>query len=154
MDIESKVLQARENFMKGYNCAQAVAMSFAPELGLPEAQVALLASGFGGGMGRLREVCGAMSGAVLVYSGVKGYSDPENPEEKKRTYARIQRIGAGFKERFGSCICREILAGLAAAKSTSPAAESRTAQFYAERPCLRCVETAARLAAQLLSEEA
>ena len=68
--------KARDYFLEGYNCAQAVACAYADEMGMTEEQAALLASGFGGGMGRMREVCGAVSGAVLVYSQLRGYTDP------------------------------------------------------------------------------
>lgn len=101
--------KARELFEQGYNCAQAVAGAFAPEMGLPLDTVARMVSGFGGGMGRLREVCGAFSGAVFVMSVLYGYEDVAANEDKMRLYADIQAVAADFRRQNGSLICRELL---------------------------------------------
>lgn len=91
--------KARDNFLAGYNCAQAVACAFAEEMGMTVDQAARLASGFGGGFGRMREVCGAVSGAVLVYNCLHGYCDPEDPLEKSHHYGRVMRFCLAFQEK-------------------------------------------------------
>lgn len=138
--------KARELFEQGYNCCQAVAVAFAPELGLPEETVARLASGFGGGMGRLREVCGAVSGMVLVTGMLHGYSDPLAREEKKELYARVQRLAARFREGQGTIVCKELL-GLEKAEG-SPEPSPRTPEYYRKRPCGELI----RFAATILEE--
>ena len=142
--------KARDYFLEGYNCAQAVACAYADEMGMTEEQAALLASGFGGGMGRMREVCGAVSGAVLVYSQLRGYTDPEDQIAKTHHYARVQQFCLAFQEKWDSIVCRNLLAGLDAAKDTSPVPDARTPEYYKTRPCVRFVETAAQLLEDML----
>ena len=141
---------ARAYFMKGYNCAQSVTLAFAEELGLTEAQAARLASGFGGGVGRLREVCGAVSGMTLILGTLRGYSCPEDADAKTACYDMIQRAAHRFREANGSYICRELL-GLEQAEG-SPVAEARTAQYYASRPCADLVACAAEITAGVLAK--
>ena len=138
---------AASYFLEGYNCAQAVAAAYAPELGLEAAQAARMVSGFGGGFGRLREVCGAVSGMVFVYSALKGYADPQDNGEKKRLYADIQAMAAQFREKNGSIVCRELLDRPAADPDPTP----RTAEFYRQRPCARMVYTAASILEEALN---
>ncbi len=88
---------AYENFLKGYNCTQAVTAAFAEELGLDEKTAARLSGGFGGGMGRLREVCGTFSGIVMVLSALYGYSEPKDLTAKKELYAKIQALAEQFR---------------------------------------------------------
>ena len=124
---------AYENFLKGYNCTQAVAVTFAKELGLDEAAAARLSGGFGGGIGRLREVCGTFSGVVFVLSALYGSSDPKDIEGKKALYEKIQALAAQFRNDNGSIICRELL-GLEKAEG-SAVPEPRTPEYYKKRPC-------------------
>ena len=124
---------AYENFLKGYNCTQAIAVTFAKELGLDENTAARLSGGFGGGIGRLREVCGTFSGVVFVLSALYGYSEPKDIEGKKALYEKIQACAAKFSEDNGSIICRELL-GLEKAEG-SAVPEPRTAEYYKKRPC-------------------
>lgn len=138
--------KARENFLKGYNCAQAVALAFGDLVDVDEDALARLSSSFGGGMGRMREVCGAVSGMFMVCGLLHGYSDPEAKGEKKELYARIQALAARFREECGSIICRELLEGKA---DSSPTPTERTAEFYKKRPCADLVA----LAAKILEEE-
>lgn len=134
---------ARENFKKGYNCAQAVLMAFAPDIGLPEETALLMAASFGGGMGRLREVCGAVS-AMFMVSGMRdGYMDPKDAAAKRDHYARIQKLAAQFKEENGSYICRELLGRPAGADTPIPA--PRTGEYYQKRPCAELVYSAAAI---------
>lgn len=138
--------KARENFLKGYNCAQAVALAFADLTGIEEETLARLSSTFGGGMGRMREVCGAVSGMLMIEGILRGYSDPEATDEKRETYARVQALAARFREECGSIICRELLDGQA---DSAPTPTERTPEFYKKRPCVELVA----LAAKLLDEE-
>lgn len=146
-----KEAQARKKFIDGRNCCQAVFATFAPELGVDEATALRIASSFGGGIGRLREVCGAFSGLCMVAGLLKGYADGETPEEKAAHYALVQELAEKFKKEHGSIICREILQ-LKKDAPTPPAPEARTAKYYSNRPCERCVGTAARLCEELIKE--
>ena len=133
--------KAAELFLEGYNCAQAVAMAFCDVTGLDEKFTAKTVSAFGGGMGRLREVCGAVSGMFFVLSNLYGYDTCDDDGLKMQMYARVQELAEKFKEINGSIICREILKNPPSDPNPSP----RTAQYYAERPCVRMVMTAADL---------
>ena len=139
-------LKAAELFLSGYNCAQAVAVAFHEELGLTERQAARMASAFGGGMGRMREVCGAVSGMLMVLSQLYGYDTPGDDISKKRLYGEVQALAAGFRAENGSIICREILKNPPSDPNPTP----RTAEFYARRPCAKMVLTAARLMEQFM----
>ena len=141
-------IQAAELFLSGYNCAQAVAVAFHEELGLTERQAARMASAFGGGMGRMREVCGAVSGMLFVLGSLYGYDAPGDDVRKKELYSRVQALAAGFRAENGSIICREILKN----PPTDPTPSPRTAEYYAQRPCARMVLTAARLMEQFMEE--
>ncbi len=142
--------KAREHFLKGYNCAQAVALAFADLTGVDEETMAKLAAPFGGGMGRMREVCGAVSGMLMVEGLLRGYSDPEANGEKKELYARVQNMAARFKEECGSIICRELLEGKA---DNAPTPTERTPAFYKKRPCAELVALAAKILEEELDNE-
>ena len=133
-------MKAAELFLEGYNCAQAVAVAFCDVTGLDEKQSARMVSSFGGGMGRLREVCGAVSGMFFVLGVLYGYDTPDDTI-KKRLYTDVQELGDQFRAENGSIICREILNNPPSDPNPSP----RTAEYYAKRPCARMVLTAARL---------
>ena len=141
-------MKAAELFLSGYNCAQAVAVAFTDVTGLTEQQAAKMASAFGGGMGRMREVCGAVSGMLMVLSYVYGYDTPGDDISKKRLYGQVQALAAGFRAENGSIICREILKNPPSDPNPTP----RTAEFYAKRPCTKMVMTAARLLEQFMEE--
>lgn len=134
--------KARENFLKGYNCAQAVLLAYADKVGMDEETLAKLASPFGGGMGRMREVCGAVSGMLMVDGFLRGYSDAEAKEEKMETYARVQSLAARFREECGSIICRELIEEK---NDTAPTPSARTAEYYKKRPCAELVALAAKI---------
>ncbi len=146
--------KAKARFKEGYNCAQSVVAAFAPEIsletGLDSQRLTAAVSGFGGGMGRMREVCGAVSGAVAVLGFLTGYSDPNDSAAKKEMYGRVRELMNAFKDRNGSCICRELLAGTNADDGCVP--EERTAEYYRKRPCADLVETAADLCAEILQK--
>ena len=139
-------IKAAELFLSGYNCAQSVAVAFHEELGLTEGQAARMASAFGGGMGRMREVCGAVSGMLLVLSCLYGYDTPGDDASKKVLYTQVQELAGRFREENGSIICREILKNPPSDPNPTP----RTADFYAKRPCAKMVMTAARLMEEFL----
>ena len=141
-------IKAAELFLSGYNCAQAVAVAFCDVTGLTEQQAAKMASAFGGGMGRMREVCGAVSGMLLVLGTLEGYDTPGDDVSKKRLYSQVQALAKQFREANGSIICREILKNPPSDPNPTP----RTAAFYAQRPCAKMVMTAARLLDSFLAE--
>lgn len=143
--------RAGELFAKGYNCSQSVFLAFADDIGMPFDMAARLSSSFGGGMGRLREVCGAVSGMFMVTGIVCGYDDPEDHAEKTEHYKRIQELAGLFKEHTGSIICRELL-GLDQKGASSHVPEKRTEEYYKKRPCRDMVEIAARITAEYLRE--
>lgn len=146
----TKSEQAVELFKSGYSCAQAVLLAFAEELNLDKETAAKIASSFGGGMGRLREVCGAFSGLLLA-AGLKfGPSDPKDIHAKASHYALVQKLAARFKEKNGSIICRDLL-GVAGPQAPTP--EARTEQYYKKRPCAGMIACAAELMEQLLNAQ-
>lgn len=135
-------------FMQGYNCAQAVALAFGDVTGLEEAALARQMASFGGGLGGLREICGALSGMELVAGHLYGYAVPGNDAEKKAHYERVQKLAADFRERTGSILCREILNN----PPTDPNPRPRTAEYYAERPCARVVRMAGEILDAYIAE--
>lgn len=141
-------IKAAELFLQGYNCAQSIAVTFADVLGLEESFCAKAVSGFGGGMGRLREVCGAVSGMFFVMSLLYGYDSSEDETGKKETYALVQQLAAEFKRENGSIICREILEN----PPTDPNPSPRTAEYYRQRPCARMVLTAAQILERYIAD--
>ncbi len=140
--------KAERLFLEGYNCSQAVLIAFEDVTGLPREVSARLASSFGGGMGRLREVCGAISGAFMVLGLLYGYESPEAKAEKAEHYARIQALAEQFRQRHGSIVCRELLKN----PGTLPVPEDRTPEYYKSRPCLAMVRSAAELTERYLRE--
>lgn len=135
--------KARTCFLEGYNCAQSVLLAFHEELGLDKETAARLASSFGGGMGRLREVCGAVSGMFLAAGLLYGYSDPHDIDGKKAQYERVQTLARTFAEHNGSIVCRELL-GLDH-RSDCPTPSARTGEYYQKRPCADLVADAAAI---------
>lgn len=139
----TRALKAMELFKEGYNCAQAVVLAYEDYFEESPETLALLVSSFGGGMGRLREVCGAVSGMFFVAGKLYGYADPKAGKEKMDHYARIQELAASFREGNGSIVCRELL-GLQE-KVSAPAPEERTTEYYKKRPCVELVGDAAEI---------
>ena len=139
---------ARKLFFEGYNCSQAVFCAFCDVTGLDIDTAARMSSSFGAGLGRLREVCGAVSGVALVLGIVRGYSDPADYEAKKTHYALIQEFARRFAEANGSIVCHALLGGVAA----GGAPEVRTEAFYQKRPCPNLVASAAELLDEMLKE--
>ena len=140
---------AYEAFFKGYNCSQCVALAFAKEMKMTEEQALKMASGFGGGFGRLREVCGGFSGITLVLGVLYGSADPA---KKTALYTDVQALATEYKARNGgsSIICRELL-GLQKAEG-SPVASPRTPEYYKKRPCPELVRLAADIMAEYIEQ--
>ena len=148
MNTDERKRLARELFEKGYNCCQAVAMTFSDVLEMEPEQVARLASGFGGGMGRMREVCGTVSGMTMVAGAICPASDVSDKAAKTANYALVQELAASFRERNGSIICRELL-GLSRPEGT-PVPQDRTPEYYRKRPCAELCAMAAGIVAEKL----
>ena len=159
---------AKQNFLSGYNCAQSVLLAFSDVTGLDRDTAMRLASSFGGGMGRLREVCGAVSASFMVLGLIHGY-DAESPAEKEDKlahYARVQALASRFRDSEGSIVCREILARQAKKKraegkddeqvramlSSDPTPTPRTEAYYHSRPCVALVERVANILDAYLDE--
>ena len=138
------------HFREGYNCSQSLVLTFADLLPLEESVLLKLSSSFGGGMGRLREVCGSVSGMFLVCGLLYGYDGPETGPVKAEHYARIQELARRFEEKHGSIVCRELLKNVPVTPGDTP--EPRTPEFYARRPCLRLAGEAAGILDDMLAE--
>lgn len=136
-------------FKSGYNCAQAVFVAFSDVTGLDEKTALMLSSSFGGGMGRMREVCGAVSGMFMVAGQLYGYSDPNDRNAKAEHYALIQRMAAKFREKNGSIICRELLG----TNDSAPNPTERTDRFYKKRPCAELVAMCAEITDGIIAEK-
>ena len=140
---------AADLFLKDCNCAQAVLVAFEDVTGMDRTLAATLSSSFGGGMGRMREVCGAVSGMLMVAGILYGYEDPgEEDCHKKAHYELVQELAGKFRAEVGSIICREILDNPPSDPTPSP----RTAEYYATRPCARMVMTAAKILDEYIAE--
>lgn len=140
MDKKEKAMAL---FKEGYNCSQAVFGAFAEELGLDFETAVKISSSFGGGMGRMREVCGAVSGMFMA-AGIKwGYSSPTDNHAKTNHYKLIQDLAAEFKKKNGSIVCRELL-GLEG-KDNNYVPSARTDEYYKKRPCIELVGEAAEI---------
>lgn len=146
--------KARELFMEGYSCAQSVVLAFAEELeavGIDRKSAARLSSSFGAGIGRMREVCGCVSGMALILGALYGYESPQAAEEKAQHYARIQRLAREFEREAGSMICRELLTGVT--DDTQPVPEARTEEYYKKRPCANLTALAGGILEEYLKEK-
>ena len=139
---------AAELFLEGFNCAQAVAVAFCDVTGMDKTEAARMAAPFGGGMGRMREVCGAVSGMFMVLGSLYGYDNSDADSKKKELYRQVQALAEQFREENGSIICREILKNPPSDPNPSP----RTAEYYAKRPCARMVMTAAKLMDEFIAQ--
>ena len=139
---------ARELFLQGYNCSQAVLCAFGDVTGLDIDAAARMASSFGGGLARLRQVCGTVSGAALVLGIARGYSDPKDPGAKAAHYRLVQEFARRFEAQNGSIVCRELLRGVEVAPGPDP--EARTPEYYRKRPCPNLAWQSARILDEML----
>ena len=140
INVEERAKQAETYFRSGYNCAQSVYMAFSDLYGMDPKMAGIISAPFGGGMGRLREVCGACTGMFLV-AGLQLPAD--EPSKKGDSYKLVQELAEEFKAENGSIICRELL-GLDH-KKDEPVAEARTEAYYNKRPCAELVHLAATI---------
>ena len=145
MDHREKAAQL---FLQGYNCAQAMMVAYCDVTGLTPDFAARMASSFGGGMGRMREVCGAVSGMLMVAGLLYGYEIPGDDVSKKAHYHLVQHLAGKFREEAGSSVCREILKNPPSDPNPTP----RTAEFYAQRPCARMLILAAEILDEYMAE--
>ena len=141
---------AEQNFKNGCNCAQSVLLAFSDRTGLDEAAAMRIASGFGGGMGRMREVCGAVSGMFMAAGLILGEDGVPGREEKRALYGAIQELAARYRAENGSIICRELLAGVRTTPGGEP--EARTEEYYRKRPCPELCRCAAEILEKFLLE--
>ena len=142
---------AKKYFEQGYNCSQSVALAFADEVGMDGKLIARLTGGFGGGMGRMREVCGTVSGTAFVLSALYGYSDPTDANAKAQLYADVQKVAGEFKNKNGSVVCRDLL-GLTQDGFDNPQPEKRTDTYYKKRPCGDLVKMSADLLEKFIAD--
>ena len=138
-------------FASGYNCAQAVFVAYCDEMNMDKETALKLSSSFGGGMGKLREVCGAVTGAFAVAGVLWGYSDVTDDKVKNEHYALIRRIAEEFKAVHGTYICNYLLKGLANINSKD--SHPRTEEYYKVRPCVRFVITACEILDRIIEEK-
>ncbi len=143
---------AQDYFNSGYNCSQSVLLAFCDKTGLDEKTALMISSSFGGGMGRLREVCGAVSGMFMVIGLLYGYSDTADHAAKSAHYARLQTLAKSFSDETGSIICRDLL-GLSKG-ADNPVPEKRTEQYYKKRPCGELVYLAAKITQEYIENNA
>jgi len=150
IDVKARTGQAVEYFKQGYNCAQSVAMAYADIYSVDQETVKMLSAPFGGGMGRLREVCGAVTGAFLILGMAYPATDPGDKAAKAANYAAVQRTALQFKDKMGSYICADLLK--IGRHPQEPSPEDRNSEYYAKRPCAYCVAVAAEILGKELLE--
>ena len=148
-----EVERAGELFLEGYNCSQSVFTAFCHRFGMDEETAKKVSAGLGGGVGRMREVCGAVSGAAMVLGSVAAATSGDDKENKTKNYELVREFSERFKERHGgTVICREMLKlNVEMEKTAMP--ENRTAEYYKNRPCLKAVEDAAEILKNIIDEQ-
>lgn len=140
--------KAMKLFKEGYNCAQSVFCAFADDIGVDFETALKLSSSFGGGMGRMREVCGAVSGMFMIAGMKFGYTSPKDKEAKAQHYTRIQDLAKNFKSKHDTIICRDLL-GIDA--DDSPVPSARTKEYYDNRPCEEIIGDAAEIMSEYIA---
>lgn len=141
--MKSRVEEAVRTFEEGYNCAQSVFVTYADLFGIDRIQALKLASPMGAGIGRMREVCGAVSAMAMLAGLKQGNTDPKNMDAKEEIYALVREMSDRFEMESGSMICRELLGNLEREESARP--QERTEAYYSKRPCSRLIATAAKI---------
>ena len=142
--MESRVETAIALFKEGYNCSQSVVAAYADMYGFTREQALKMSASFGGGIGRMRQTCGAACGLFILAGLETGCTEGKNREGKEANYKLVQEFAEEFKKRNGSIICGELL-GLTKNSPTPTTPEERTAEYYKKRPCVKMVEEAARI---------
>lgn len=153
INIDERVATARRYFESGYNCSQAVVMAYNDIMSLSADDAAKIAAPFGGGMGRMREVCGTVCGMTMLAGAISPATDPKNMEQRKANYALVQHFASEFRNENGDIICRRLL-GLEPREEQAETAmpSERTAEYYRKRPCVEYVATAARIVGEYLTK--
>lgn len=150
-ELEARVQCAVDNFMQGYGCCQSVVVAFADLYNLDDTMAKRIAAGFGGGVGRMRMMCGAVSGIVILAGLDRGQIDGADRKGKSMCYKVVQELLDEFKVQNGSVVCAELLGLKGHEKAQSSyVASPRTAEYYKTRPCAAKVESAARIFAEYL----
>ena len=149
LDVEARAEQAVTYFKSGYNCAQSVYMAYADLFDMEPKTAAIIAAPLGAGIGRMREVCGTVTGAALVAGLAIPCDDPHDLASKTRCYALVQQVADRFRQENGSIICRELLGIAPIKESESPVPSPRTDAYYKKRPCVELV----RMSATFIGEE-
>lgn len=147
-DIEERVNQARQNFESGFNCAQSVFLAYSDVFELDMDMAKKMSVSFGGGIGRMREVCGTVSAMAMLAGFKYPVLDINDQEARTRNYEIVQKMADLFKEKHETIICRRLLGPVAT--DTTPIPEARTPEYYAKRPCGNLIEDAARIAGKML----
>ncbi len=142
-EIEMRVERAKALFKQGFNCSQAVCAACADIYGIDEQTALRIAASFGGGIGRMRQTCGAACGMFILAGLENGSATPGDAEGKKQNYTLVQDLATKFKQENGSLICAELL-GIAP-KPQEPTPEARTENYYQKRPCVEMVANAVRI---------
>ena len=154
-ELEARVQRAVDNFMQGYGCCQSVVAAFADLYNLDDTMAKRIAAGFGGGVGRMRMMCGAVSGIVILAGLDRGQIDGADRKGKSMCYKVVQELLDEFKAQNGSVVCAELLGLKGHEKAQSSyVASPRTAEYYKSRPCAAKVESAARIFAEYLQAKA
>ncbi len=143
--------RAVELFKEGFNCSQSVFTAFAHRFDIDEETAKKISAGLGGGVGRMREVCGAVSGAAMVIGSITSATDGKDSDGKQKNYELVREFAERFTKRNGSIICRELL-GLEVKMENTAQPENRTAEYYKKRPCVELVGDAAEILAELIRE--
>lgn len=147
----SRVEEAVKTFESGYNCAQSVFATYADLFGIDKETALKMSSSMGGGIGRMREVCGVVSAMALLAGLKEGNADPDDEEAKEAIYLLTRQMADKFKEKHQTIICRELLGLEGMEKSARPS--ERTESYYSQRPCSKLVATAAGIVEEMLLED-
>lgn len=148
INVDERVQKARELFLEGYNCTQAVFLAYSDLFDIETQFAAKISASFGGGMGRLREVCGTVSGMLLIAGQIEPFDNPADKAAKTRNYTLVQELAERFRKENGAIVCRELL-GLDHQKDT-PEPSDRTPEYYKRRPCIEYIASAARIVGEKL----
>lgn len=163
--MERRREKAKELFLEGYNCSQAVFVAYADKYGMDKELAFKVSASFGGGMGRMREVCGAVCGMFMVAGMETGQTKPRDPDAKQANYEMVQKLARRYKEEYGSIICKELLGlvpmpglektstvELKVAEFTDTRPAARTEEYYKKRPCLEQIQKACDILDEILFE--
>lgn len=150
---EERIEKAVALFKEGFNCSQAVVAAFADKYGFTQEQALRMSASFGGGIGRMRETCGAACGLFMLAGLKKGCTEGANREGKAANYALVQELAKEFVNRNGALKCADLL-GLSQKEPVISTPEARTDKYYAKRPCVKMVEEAARIWCEYLEKHA